>query len=95
MFVCALRVELFFPSCHSLKEKRAIVRPVCDGLRNRFSVSVAEVGFQDKWQRSTIGIAMVSGAVDQINTVLDGCERFIWSFPELEVTNTERVWLDE
>ena len=24
MFVCALRIELFLPACHSLKEKRAV-----------------------------------------------------------------------
>lgn len=95
MFVCALRIELFLPACHSLKDKRAVVRPVIDGLRNRFAVSVAEVGYQDKWQRATVGVAIVSGSVGQVVDIADSCERFVWSFPELEVTEIERTWLDD
>lgn len=94
MFVCALCIELFLPACHSLKEKRAVVRPVIEGLRNRFVVSVAEVGFQDKWQRCSVGVAIVSGSVGQVNEIADNVERFVWSFPELEVTSIERSWLD-
>ena len=94
MYVCSLRVELFFPLSHSLKERRALIRPVLDGLRNRFPVSVAEVGDTEKWQRASVGIAVVGSAVSVVEHVLDDCERFVWSFPELEVISTERVWLD-
>lgn len=95
MFVCAVKIELFLPACHSLKEKRAVVRPVIEGLRNRFVVSVAEVDFQDKWQRCSVGVAIVSGSAGQVNEVADNVERFVWSFPEFEVTSIERLWLDE
>lgn len=94
MFVCALRIELFFPQSHSLKERRAFVRPVLEGLRNRFPVSVAEVGDTEKWQRASIGVAVVGSAVSVVERVLDDCERFIWSFPEFDVLSAERSWLD-
>jgi uncharacterized protein len=94
MFVCALRIELFFPTCHSLKEKRAIITPVLEGTRNRFRVASSETGFQDLWQRAEIGLACVGGSVSHVEQVLDECERFVWSFPELEVSTVERLWLE-
>jgi len=53
-------LALLIPGCRSLKEKRGIVRRLKDRTFNRFKVPVAEVGFQDKWQRSELGFS-VSG----------------------------------
>ena len=94
MFVCALSVELFLPNCHSLKEKRGLIRPIMDGLRHRFSVSAAEVDYHDKWQRATIAVAVVAGSAGHVEAVIDSCERFVWSFPAIVVTDCRRAWLD-
>ena len=94
MFVCALTIELHLPATHSLKEKRAVVRPVIDGLHNRFRVSVAEVDHHDLWQRCTIGVAVVGATAGHVEDVIDSCERFVWSFAELEVIGSERSWLE-
>ena len=82
MFVSALRIEFHIPATHSLKEKRAVLRPIIDGLRNRHRVSVAEIDHQDLWQRATIGIAVVAADVSTVAEVLANCERFMDSFPE-------------
>ncbi|MGI8754215.1 MAG: DUF503 domain-containing protein [Acidimicrobiales bacterium] len=95
MHVAALRLELHLRSVHSLKEKRATIRPVLEGCRHRFSVAAAEVGHQDRWQLATIGVAVVSGSATHTVEVLDAVERFIWSFPELEVTSCQRQWLED
>ncbi|HVF32115.1 MAG TPA: DUF503 domain-containing protein [Acidimicrobiales bacterium] len=92
--VAALRFDLRLPACHSLKEKRAVVRPILDGARHRYSVAAAEVGHQDKWQRASLGMAAVGGSVGHVADVLDAVERFVWSFPEVEVIETERSWAD-
>ena len=94
MYVCALRIELFFPQAHSLKERRSLLRPVVEGLRNRFPVSVAEVGEAEKWQRASVGVAVVGSSVSVVGQVLDDCERFVWSFPEFDVLSVECSWLD-
>lgn len=60
--VAVMHFEFFFPDAHSLKEKRMILRRLKDGLGTRFNVSVAEVGFQDLWQRSLLAAAMVSNS---------------------------------
>lgn len=95
MYVGALRIELFFPASHSLKEKRACLSPVVEGLARRFRVSVSEVDHQDLWQRACVGVAAVGSSASQVEHVLGECERFVWSFPEHEVIGVEWRWLDE
>lgn len=55
-----LNIDVQIPECRSLKAKRKIVQSVTTRLRQRFNVSVAEVDFQDKWQRCRIGVCVVS-----------------------------------
>jgi uncharacterized protein YlxP (DUF503 family) len=94
MHVASLTVELHLPAVHSLKEKRALVRPILEGARRRFAVAAAEVDHQDLWQRATLGMATVSGSAARAEEVLAGVERFVWSFSEVEVTACRRDWLD-
>ena len=94
MYVAALAVELHLPDVHSLKQKRAIVKPVLEGARHRHHVSAAEVGRQDVWQRASLGFAVVSSSERQAITVLDELERFVWSFPEVEVLSGDRHWME-
>ena len=93
MYVVALQIELRFPASHSLKQKRALLRPVIDGLRSRFEVSVSETAHHDTWQRTEIGVAIVSGEVAVIEKVADQIERFVWQ-ADAEVVHIERHWLD-
>jgi len=94
MHVLALHVELRFPSSHSLKEKRMLLRPITDGLRNSFSVSVSEVAHQDAWQRCALGIALVSGDIAVVEQLADQVERLIWRSVDTEILSIERLWLD-
>ncbi len=79
---------------HSLKEKRAVVRPIIEGTQRRFAVAAAEVAHQDSLREAVIGLAAVSGDAGFAVTVLDKAERFVWSFPEVEVLSAERSWLE-
>jgi uncharacterized protein YlxP (DUF503 family) len=68
---------------------------VLDGIRNRYPVAAAETDHQDRWQRAEIGIAAVSSSAKVVREVVDGVERFVWSFPEVEVLGTRRFWADD
>ena len=92
MHVTWLTLDLHLPDVHSLKEKRSVVRPILDGAHRRFAVAAAEVGHQDSWQRSVLGMAAVSGSAAHARQVMDAVERFVWSFPEVEVVATDRGW---
>jgi uncharacterized protein YlxP (DUF503 family) len=48
-------------------------------------VAAAEVAYQDKWQRAELGFAAVAGNSGHVADVLQSVERFVWSFPEVEV----------
>jgi uncharacterized protein YlxP (DUF503 family) len=85
-------VELHIPHSRSLKEKRAALKPVVEGLRQRFSLSVAEVDYQDKWQRALIGFAVVSGTYAHASEVVDAAERWVWSRPDIEVSSFTTRW---
>lgn len=94
MYAAALHVDLHLPAVRSLKEKRAVIRPILDGARHRFSVAAAEVDAQDRWQRAGLAFAMVGGSAGHVREVLDAVERFVWSFPEVEVLEVELRWLE-
>lgn len=93
MFVLALRIDLRFTVSQSLKEKRALLRPIVDGLRARFDVSVAETGHADTWQRAEIGVALVSGDVHVVEDLAAEIERFVWHH-DVEVLEIEHLWLE-
>ena len=56
---CSL--ELFLPFSQSLKEKRMVLRKAQDKLRAKSSFSIAEIDYQDLWQRAKLGAVTVSG----------------------------------
>lgn len=94
MHVLASRIELHLPGSGSLKDKRSRLRPILDGGRHRFPVSVAEVAKHDSHRRATLGTSTVSGSVTRANEVMDEFERFVWSFPDVEVMSTQRDWME-
>ena len=94
MHVAIVQLELHIPTSRSLKEKRAALRPIVEGIRHRFQISVAEVGYQDKWQRTLIGMAVVSDSYGHAVEVVDNVERWVWSKPEVEVTRFDTEWVD-
>lgn len=94
MYVLGLSVDLHLPACRSLKDRRAAVKPIVEGARHRFRVSAADVGYLDKWQRARLGFAVVAADEHHATDVIDAVERFVWSFPEIDVAGCERHWLE-
>lgn len=92
--VLALTVDLHLPSSHSLKDKRAVVKTILEGARRRYQVAAAETEDQDKWQRAGLSFASVSSSRSHVTEVVDNLERFVWSFPEIEVLAVDRQWLE-
>ncbi len=92
MHVGVVLVEFQIPQSRSLKEKRAVVRPMVEGLRHRFQLSVAEVGYQDKWQRALVGFAVVSETYAHAEEVVGAAERWIWSKTEIEISTFRVEW---
>jgi len=57
--VGVLNIRLVIRCATTLKEKRRVIKSLKDRIRNKFNVSIAEVGALDHCQYSKLGIAMV------------------------------------
>ncbi|HET6878072.1 MAG TPA: DUF503 domain-containing protein [Jatrophihabitans sp.] len=95
MVVGVLVADLLLGDVRSLKQKRAVVRPVVAELRRRFEVSVAETGAQDLHRRAEVSVALVTGDHRHACEVLDACERLLAQRPELDLLATRRRVLDD
>jgi hypothetical protein len=89
MIVGAAVVELHVHGSQSLKEKRGVVRSVVQRLRNRFNVSVAEIGGQDTWQRAVLGIASTGNDRTYVRGQLVKALEFIEDTHLAEVTDSD------
>lgn len=85
MTVGLLSLEIYIPMSLSLKDKRKIVKSVLERLHNRFNVSAAETGYQEKWQRAHLAIALVSGKKSFVEQSLQKVFDFLDSEPGFEI----------
>lgn len=86
-WVGVLSVEVHFPCAASLKDKRSEVRRIKAGLARRWGVSIAEVGFHDKWQRAALALALVSADVGSAESALSAARDWLTGDPEIELLN--------
>ena len=94
MHAGTLTMDLRIRGSGSLKAKRTVVKHLVESCRARFDVAAAEVGHEDRWQRSEVGFAAVANSAAHVEEVLDAVERYVWSHPELEVLGEDRGWVE-
>ena len=82
MIVGAAVVEIHVHESQSLKAKRGVVRSIAGRLRNRFNISVSEVGGQGTWQRAVIGLSMAGNEEIPLRRAL---ERAVTAIEEMHL----------
>jgi len=85
MIVSIIRVKLYAPWIHSLKEKRKLVKSLCQKLKNRFNVSVIESDVQDIHQTIIVSIAFLSSDNAQAGKTQEGIYHFILSSTDAQI----------
>lgn len=96
MIVAVERFDLRIPGVHSLKQKRHVIKTLTAALRQTFAVSVAEVEYQDLWQRAAIAVALVGAEEYHLRRVLQEIERCIDAWGEIEVIDRDlHLWAPE
>jgi hypothetical protein len=89
-----LTLELRLEYSHSLKEKRHVVQGLKDRLRRKFNVAVAEIGFQDTWQRAVVAAVTVSGDRLRAEQVLQSVEREAASLLGADLVQAGVEWVE-
>jgi len=89
VLVALERFDLRIPACHSLKEKRHVVKTLTNAIRSSFNVSVAEVEHQELWQRAALGVAAVGAQEYHLRKVLHEVEKLVHRWAEVEVISTD------
>ena len=89
MILGAALVELRVHASQSLKQKRGVVQSVKRRVRNRFNLSVAEVGGQDTWQRAVIALAAAGSSERIVRAELERALAYIEELHLAEVAGAE------
>jgi uncharacterized protein len=97
MVIGICQITLHLPQCHSLKEKRQIVKSIITRTHNQFEVAIAEVENNDLWQIATLGMSCVSNSGQRASEVLERVRNYLEETrPDLIISNVEteimHVW---
>ena len=92
MIVAITTWELHLPACHSLKEKRGVLKPLTSALRRALNVSVAETGHQDLWQRAEIACAALGTARAVVDETVRAADRLVEAADGVRIVDTVTVY---
>ena len=96
MYLGALTLDVLLGDVHSLKAKRAVVRPLVAELRRCYpGVAVAETGHLELYRRAEIGVAVVSATPSNALSVLTECERTVAAHPEIQLLSARQRLFNE
>ena len=89
MVVGVAKLRLRLPENHSLKGKRKVMKRICERLRHRFNLAVAEIDSQDLWQAGEVGIVTVGNQGSYVNSKLDKAVNFVEDLRLAEVLDVQ------
>jgi len=92
--VGVLTLELQLEGAHSLKDKRHTVKSLKDRLRSKFNVAVAEIAYQELWQRALVSAVTVSGDHQHAEQTLQSVEREAASILGGVLVGTSVEWIE-
>jgi len=88
-----LTLEILLQNAHSLKDKRHVVKGLKDRLRSKFNVAVAEIDYQDLWQRAAVAVVTVASDHGHAERVLQTVEEEAAALLGPELAGATVEWL--
>ena len=79
IYVGVLTVRFDTPFVRSLKEKRSLIKPITEGLKVRFPVSVARLDGLDAHDWERVGVAAIAADAEWLRGMLEKAGAFIAS----------------
>ena len=93
MVVGVLQLDLRLHGPQNLKQKRGIVQRLLARVRNHFPASCSEVGYQDLWQRSLLGFAVINSSEQVVAPVLARIENEVLDNSEVDLINVDTEFI--
>lgn len=93
MVIGLLRVQLHIPMCHSLKEKRSVLKRVIHRLRVNNNCAVAETGLHEHWQSAELSMVTVYSEKSAVESLLTRLENMLDEEEDFEVAARELEFL--
>ncbi|MCW2800908.1 MAG: hypothetical protein JWQ70_2380 [Aeromicrobium sp.] len=90
MWIGWIEFDLLLGDVHSLKEKRAIVRPLVADLRRTLTVAAAETDSLDLHRRAGVGVSVVAADSRHVIEMLDAAENLVAGRPEFDLLSAHR-----
>lgn len=89
-----ITLEMRLDHSHSLKDKRHVVQSLKERLRNRYNVAVAEIAYQDLWQRGLLAAVTVASSRAIAEKTLRSVEKEACDALGPLLVDTVVEWLD-
>ena len=90
MVVGVAKLSLRLHGNQSLKGKRKVIKSICERVRQRFNLAVAETDSQDLWQAAELGIVAVGNEGRYIESKLDKAINFVEDLQLAEIEDVQR-----
>jgi len=84
-----LLLDCYIPESQSLKDKRRILSSLSERLRRQFNIAVAEVEYQDQWQRARLAVVLVNTNWRMLQSSVSKLTEYVDRDRRVEITNTE------
>jgi uncharacterized protein YlxP (DUF503 family) len=93
MTIGILVIHLRLPNSDSLKAKRQVIHSLKARLKNKFNISIAEIGFLSSFKESEIGISHISNNGRHIESKFAHIIKLIESNKNIDIIDyyTERI----
>ncbi len=89
MTVGLLLLDCYISESLSLKDKRRILTSLTERLRRQFNVAIAEVEYQDQWQRARLAVVFVNTNWRMLQSSMSKLTEYVDRDRRVEITNTE------
>lgn len=88
-----IEIELHIPYAHSLKQKRQPVSSLKKKLQNKFNASIAEIDGLEEWQRTVLGVVMVSNDKIYLEQQASKIEKILIEEVDMELLKYSKVFV--
>lgn len=93
MHILFAQYHLQLPTCHSLKDKRSVIKRIQHAIRSQHNVSVAEAGDHDLWQSCHLAIVTCSSLKETAERTERAILEMLDTDPDAMLGETSREWL--